>query len=140
MKIGCFDVLPPEAAGIREEVFVKEQGFQEEFDETDGHAFHLVLFEGELPAGTCRFFPEGRKEGVYLIGRLAVRKEYRGKRFGEALLAAAEQEIAARGGTCACLHAQVRARGFYEKAGYEAYGSVEPEEGCPHIWMKKELG
>ena len=34
--------------------------------------------------------------------------------------------------------AQVRARGFYEKAGYTAYGEEFPEEYCPHIWMKKQ--
>ena len=39
-----YDALPPEAAAIRQAVFVEEQGFQEEFDAIDRHALHLLLF------------------------------------------------------------------------------------------------
>ena len=35
-----YDALPPEAAAIRQAVFVEEQGFQEEFDAIDRHALH----------------------------------------------------------------------------------------------------
>ena len=33
-----------DARAIREEVFVKEQGFVEEIDETDGKAVHVVCY------------------------------------------------------------------------------------------------
>ena len=33
-----YEALPPEAAAIRQAVFVEEQGFQEEFDAIDRHA------------------------------------------------------------------------------------------------------
>lgn len=39
-----YNTLPPEAAAIRQAVFVEEQGFQEEFDAIDRHALHLLLF------------------------------------------------------------------------------------------------
>lgn len=44
-EIREFDALPEEAAYIRSEVFVREQGFAGEFDFTDGIARHLVLYE-----------------------------------------------------------------------------------------------
>lgn len=28
---------------------------------------------------------------------------------------------------------------FYETIGYTQYGEIEDDQGCPHIWMKKEL-
>lgn len=37
------------------------------------------------------------------------------------------------------LHAQRTAVPFYEKQGYQAYGPVEYEEYCPHVWMRKKL-
>ncbi len=35
------------------------------------------------------------------------------------------------------LHAQCRVKNFYEKSGYQAYGEIDEDEGCPHIWMRK---
>ena len=128
--------LCPEAAAIRKEVFMQEQGFTDEFDETDARAMHAVLCIGGEPAGTCRYFRE--KDGWH-IGRLAVRKRFRGGGAGAALLRFAEERIRLRGGTCALLSAQERARGFYEKQGYSACGDAFPEEGCPHIPMQKRL-
>ena len=80
-KLICYDTLPEEAVQIREEVFMREQGFQEEFDEIDGRAVHLVLYCDGSPAAVCRFYQD-RMNGEYLIGRLAVRKAYRGKGIG----------------------------------------------------------
>ncbi len=137
-KLICYDTLPEEAVQIREEVFMREQGFQEEFDEIDGRAVHLVLYCDGSPAAVCRFYQD-RMNGEYLIGRLAVRKAYRGKGIGAVLLSEAEKEIERRGGRMAALHAQRQAQPFYEKQGYAAYGETDFDEGCPHVWMKKRL-
>ena len=133
-----FDHLPGEAREIREEVFIREQGFQEEFDEIDGYAVHLVLFCDGAAAAVCRFYP-GKEEGDYLLGRLAVRKEFRGKNLGALLVAKAEREIRKEGGQTVRLHAQRRVQPFYEKQGYTAYGETDFDEDCPHVWMKKRL-
>ena len=131
-----FNHLCPEAAAIRKEVFQKEQGFVNEFDETDARAVHAVLYIKNEPAGTCRYFEE--KDGWH-IGRLAVLKSFRGAHLGAALLQFAEQRIRARGGKIVMLSAQERARAFYEKQGYIAYGDAFCEEECPHIAMHKHL-
>lgn len=137
-KIVSYYTLPKEAVKIREEVFMCEQGFHEEFDEIDRYAVHLVLFCDGIPEAACRFYQDQKKD-EYLIGRLAVRKPCRGKGLGAVLLAAAEEKIRDRGGRAACLHAQRQAQAFYEKQGYTAFGDTDFDEGCPHVWMKKRL-
>ncbi|MDE6686076.1 MAG: GNAT family N-acetyltransferase [Lachnospiraceae bacterium] len=136
MYINTYNHLPKEAQKIRETVFMKEQGFHNEFDEIDSYANHLVLFDENIPIATCRFF---RRESCedYFIGRIAVIKEYRGKNIGAFLLKAAETQIKNIGGKRIFLHAQCRAKEFYEKQGYKSYGEVVLEESCPHIWMCK---
>ena len=60
MDIKIYDTLPEEAVRIREVVFVEEQGFQDEFDEIDSYAKHLVLFDGEKPGQGNRRFYSGK--------------------------------------------------------------------------------
>lgn len=131
-----YDKLPKEAQKIREEVFIKEQGFCDEFDETDMHAKHLVLYDEKIPIVACRFYNRKLSED-YIIGRIAVIKPYRGRNIGARLLAEAEAEIRKMGGKRIFLHAQTRVKKFYEKQGYSAYGEIDLDENCPHIWMKK---
>jgi predicted GNAT family N-acyltransferase len=138
LEIRVYHRLPDEASEIRKDVFIGEQGFESEFDQTDAKATHLLLFRDGIPAGTCRFFP-GETAGDYLIGRLAVRKEYRGLGLGAELMRAAEEEIRKERGHTVALHAQQQARPFYEKQGYSAYGEGDLDEGCPHIWMRKKI-
>ncbi len=58
MSICVYDSLPDEAVEIRENVFVKEQGFEKEFDEIDEKAIHLVMFgeHSHKPVATCRIY------------------------------------------------------------------------------------
>ena len=50
-----------------------------------------------------------------------------------------ERIVKEKGGTSIRLHAQCRVTPFYGQQGYEEYGVIEDDEGCPHIWMKKQL-
>ncbi|RKI43164.1 GNAT family N-acetyltransferase [bacterium D16-51] len=138
MDFKVYNALPAEAVKIRETVFVQEQGFYEEFDTTDQSASHLVCYEQNLPIGTCRYF-KGKEDGHYMVGRIAVLKQYRGKQIGSFLLNAAEQEIEKAGGKRILLHSQEQAKEFYKKQGYQEYGETDSEQGCPHIWMYKNL-
>lgn len=138
MEFKIYDTLPQEAVLIRETVFVKEQGFCEEFDETDAGSRHLVLFDGNIPVATCRFFKE-LKDTVYVIGRIAVMKDYRGRGLGADIVKEAERHIRGMGGRKVCLHAQKRVEKFYSGLGYCVYGEEDSDEGCPHVWMEKEL-
>lgn len=131
-----FDHLCGDARRIRERVFVKEQGFKEEFDGIDDYAKVLVFYDGEKPAGICRYFKSG---DTYHIGRIAVLPEYRGMGLGSRIVRAAEQEIIAENGNEAELSAQRRAEGFYAKLGYVPEGEPYYEEYCEHIMMRRKL-
>lgn len=41
----------------RQEVFVSEQGFENEFGDVDNIATHMTLYNGVDAVGCCRFFP-----------------------------------------------------------------------------------
>ncbi|MDE6219493.1 MAG: GNAT family N-acetyltransferase [Lachnospiraceae bacterium] len=139
MRISVYESFPSCAKEIREAVFRAEQGFQNEFDETDPTATHFVLFnEEELPIATCRVF-WNETMNTYTLGRLAVIKKYRGKNIGSAIVREAENYVRENGGKSIALHSQCQAAGFYQKLGYKEFGTVENEEGCPHIWMRKLL-
>lgn len=138
MKIELMFGLPPQAIQIRKQVFVEEQGFRDEFDETDEIAAHLVLYRWGKPVGVCRVYEDTDKK-IWIMGRLAVLAQYRGRHYGEKLVRSALEYVRGVGGTEIHLHAQCRARGFYEKQGFTPYGEIQPEEGCPHIWMKIKL-
>ncbi len=128
--------VPDAARDIRTEVFVNEQGFQEEFDTTDHVAHHVVLYRGGTSLGTGRVFLD---HGTWHIGRLAVRKMHRGEHLGARILTALEKIAHSHGATSVTLNAQVQAQAFYTKQGYTAYGDTFLDEGCPHIAMRKSL-
>lgn len=131
-----FDKLPVDAAAIRRDVFMVEQGYAEEFDEIDDRAVHIVLYDAGAPVAACRVFEEA--EGYY-IGRLAAVDSRRGQGLGSRILQEAEKVIRSRGGKTVILSARCAARPFYEKYGYRACGEVYRDEGQPHIEMRKEL-
>ncbi|WP_164489243.1 GNAT family N-acetyltransferase [Ruminococcus sp. Marseille-P6503] len=126
----------PEARYIREAVFVKEQGFTKEFDEKDGFAFHAVISDGDKPVATGRLF---RENGGFVIGRIAVLKEYRGKSVGSLVVGVLEREAQRQGAVEVSLAAQLRARGFYERLGYKSREDIHMDEFCPHVTMTKRL-
>lgn len=138
MIIKKYNYLPKDALQIRLDVFVKEQGFEEEFDAVDDIAVHLLAFDDLSPIAVCRFYWNKEKDS-YVIGRIAVVREYRGKEIGAKILREAEKHICEMGGKKVFLAAQVKAAGFYEKQGYSTVGKQYYEEYCPHIWMCKNV-
>ena len=59
--------------------------------------------------------------------------------LGAKMIGEAERIVKEEGGTSIRLHAQCRGTPFYGQQGYKEYGVIEDDEGCPHIWMKKQL-
>lgn len=133
-----YEQIHDDAKLIRKEVFVEEQGFHDEFDETDDAAVHLVFYEDNIPAAVCRYFPS-QTPGEYKIGRVAVRSRFRNRHLGTTVMQTAEENIRRDGGHSVVLSAQLRVKDFYEKNGYTAFGDVYMDESCEHIRMKKTL-
>ena len=121
---------------IRTEVFIEEEGFKDEFDETDKTCSHIVLYENNKPIATCRYFLEN---GVYHIGRVAIIKKYRGKHLGNKIMQIAEDYIKKDSGQTIEVSAQVRVSEFYKKLGYNKVGDIYFDEFCEHIRMVKKL-
>ena len=135
--IRVFHQLPVYAVDIRQQVFVEEQGFTEEFDAEDKHAIHLVGFYDGKSVATSRIIK--KPDGSYMIGRIAVREEFRGRQFGARIVRAAETIIKQDGGKTIYIHSQEHASGFYKKLGYNETGEYDFEECCPHVMMVKEI-
>lgn len=127
----------PAAVEIRKAVFIDEQGFQNEFDETDDTAYHAVMTINDEPAAVGRLYCDA--DGNYHIGRIAVLKQFRGMGLGREIVSALETVAADLNADEVQLSAQVRAKKFYEKLGYSEEGSEYFDEFCPHILMKKRL-
>ena len=137
--------IPPggdltDAYSVRFEVFVQEQGFSVEIevDDIDITAHHVVLYRDGKPFATARTFPEGG-DGTFIIGRVAVRKCFRGGGTGKALMREIESLAASLGAKTLTLGAQLQAAEFYRKCGYHEYGEHYFEEHCEHVHMKKQL-
>jgi predicted GNAT family N-acyltransferase len=125
---------------LRTEVFVAEQGVapEEEVDDRDGEALHLLAFDGAELVGTCRLlFDDGER---VKLGRMAVRRERRGQGIAALLLDQADAEARKAGAARIVLGAQLPAVSVYERAGYERRGEVFLEAGIEHVWMEKALG
>ena len=127
-----YDSMPEDAAFIRRSVFMEEQGFKDEFDDTDRISKHIG------PAAVCRYYPDGDGK-CYIVGRIAVLKEFRKRHYGQLILREAERQAGLEGALELSLAAQVQAAGFYEKSGFAAVGEVFMEEHCPHIKMVKSI-
>lgn len=127
------------ALALREAVFIVEQGVSVEGDRDgrDDDAVQLVAVEEDgAVVGTCRVLVEGARAR---FGRLAVRRDRRGRGLGALLLAEAEREARGAGARAIELHAQVDALGLYERAGYEPTGGRFPDEGIEHQAYVKDL-
>ncbi|MBR3780583.1 MAG: GNAT family N-acetyltransferase [Clostridia bacterium] len=137
MKTEIQKFLPEEAHNIRIKVFIEEQGFENEFDEIDAEAVHILMKTDDgMPVATCRVF-WSEEMNSYVLGRLAVLKEYRGRGTGSEVVKAALGYVGKSGGEKLMLHSQCSAAVFYEKLGFTSFGDIEYEENCPHIWMVK---
>jgi ElaA protein len=126
------------ALDLREAVFCGEQGvtLDGDRDGRDRDAVQLIAVEDGAVVGTCRVLVEG---GDAKFGRLAVRRDARGRGIGAALLRAAEEEAVAAGARRMGLAAQTSAMGLYAAAGFAPYGDVYEDEGIAHRNMEKAL-
>ena len=137
MKFVFYKELIEDAKMIRQKVFVEEQGFENEFDEIDERAYHVVVYQDKCAIATGRMYFEDEK--TMILGRIAVIKEYRGTGLGNKVVKSLENKAKELNCTTVKLSAQQRAQMFYEKLGYQPIGEVYYDEWCPHITMSKNI-
>jgi len=129
----------PELYALRTRVFVEEQGVPPEIerDDADETAVHVLSRDASgAVVATGRLLVRGTSAS---IGRMAADRSVRGRGHGAAVLAELHRQAVLRGVTEVELHAQLSARGFYDRAGYAPVGEVYEEAGIAHITMRRRL-
>ena len=122
---------------IRNIVFVEEQNcpYEEEFDEFEHAATHILALEGTEPIACARIRFVG---GYGKLERIAIRKKWRGTGFGKNILEFMINYISKEGVSKMKMHAQQHLEGFYNQFGFTCVGEPFLEAGIKHILMVKE--
>lgn len=124
------------AFALREAVFYGEQNvpLQEELDELDRDAQHLVALDGsgQRVIGTLRLLSFGEEAK---IGRVAVAKQWRRRGIASQMLALALARAREQGFGRVRLAAQLVAVALYEQAGFVVESAPFEEAGIAHVWM-----
>jgi predicted GNAT family N-acyltransferase len=128
------------AFALREQVFYGEQGVprEEDVDELDRHAQHLVAFEHDEARviGTLRLLSFGEEAK---IGRVVVAADRRRRGIASRMLQIALDRAREQGFARVRLAAQIRALELYEQAGFAVESEPFEEAGIPHVWMGLSL-
>lgn len=121
---------------LRDTVFIQEQGVpeQRERDGLDVDCWHVLARDDSgQPIGCGRLTPKHK------IGRMAVLPDWRGQGVGVALLRELVSRARSLGWPEVALDAQVSAIGFYQRAGFVAYGDEFEDAGLAHRAMRLPL-
>lgn len=120
------------AAEIRRQVFIEEQAvsLNDEWDGRDPECLHFLAWCQNRPLGTARLLPDGH------LGRVAVIAQARGKGIGLHLMRAAISAARQRNHRKIILDAQLHALPFYERLGFQAFGSEFYDAGILHRSMQ----
>lgn len=129
-----------DALKIRNQVFVKEQGvpLDREIDNYEAYTIHFVLYQDtETPMATVRLLP--LEDGKIKVQRMAVLKEFRKKGLGKVIMEAAETFANDHDYQQLVLGAQLTARDFYQRLGYQTEVEIFLDAGIEHVTMTKTL-
>lgn len=124
---------------IRRKVFVIEQKVDPalEVDGLDKECDQFLAYDENRPVGTTRVRYLAGNEAK--IERMAVLKDFRGKNIGSELIKFILDYLEQKGIETVVMNAQLYAKNFYGKFGFEAQGDIFKEAGIKHIKMKKNL-
>jgi len=111
---------------------------EEELDEHDAHALHLVALDPQSGGviGTLRLALDRDRAK---IGRVAVEREWRRRGVALRMLQLALDAARERGSHQVRLAAQLDAVALYEKAGFAVESETFEEADIPHVWMGLRL-
>ncbi|MBE4909448.1 GNAT family N-acetyltransferase [Bacillus luteolus] len=127
-----------DAYSVRRIVFIDEQQVpeEEEIDQYEKDATHVVLYEDNQPIGAGRF---RSLDGIGKIERICVLKEFRNKGAGKVIMDKMEEIAKGKGISKLKLNAQTHAEKFYLNLGYTTTSDIFMDAGIPHVTMIKEL-
>ncbi|NJO40195.1 MAG: GNAT family N-acetyltransferase [Cyanobacteria bacterium CRU_2_1] len=122
---------------LRSKVFQVEQKVEPtiDFDGLDETATHILAYYASEPIGTARIRNLNNK--LAKIERVAVLSTHRGQGIGKAIMKAAIVYVDSQNIAEIKVNAQLHAKAFYQKLGFEQRGDVFNEAGMAHIEMRR---
>lgn len=116
---------------LRSEVFVVEQNVpvELEVDGLDSECRHVVALHGDQVVGTARLLPTG------FIGRMCVKREYRGRGIGGLMLSRLITVARSLDYPGVALNAQSQVIEFYQRHGFVVDSQPFMEAGILHQKM-----
>lgn len=122
---------------VRRTVFVEEQQVpeEEEIDQYEDDATHVVLYDNEEPIGAARVRV---LDGIGKLERICVLSSKRKNGAGKLLVEKLEEIAQSQGISKLKLNSQTHAVPFYERLGYKTVSDVFMDAGIPHVTMIKE--
>ena len=137
-ELKFFNDINDEISSLRYEVFVEEQGIDEsiEIEHDEYNYLHLCLTTDNQLAAYAR---AKACSGVFHIGRVLVKREYRGQGLGRKIMEYGEKIGLLNGCNIMELNAQHHAVSFYKKLGYIGQGEYFEEAKIPHLKMIKKI-
>ncbi len=127
---------------LRSEIFVVEQNcVYLDMDGQDENSLHVLGYlknsKGNgILVGYARIVPPNKLYKTPSIGRVVVHEKYRGKEYGNLLMAKSIKETNKKfKSRVITISAQAHLKNFYGKLGFRATGKLYLEDNIPHIKM-----
>ena len=130
-----------QACQLRYELFFAEHNLPWEVvqDRREAHYFHAAIVTDGLVVAYGQLVPH--EDRIYQICQMVVRPDYQGQNLGRKILLALIDLARQQGAIALYLNARLTAVGFYQKLGFETFGSSFPSSTTrvPHIAMNRKL-
>ena len=126
---------------LRAEVFVVEQNCPyQDLDDKDQSSYHLFLEDNGQIIAVLRILPENIAYKEMAIGRLIVKKSYRGKGISRKMMVRAMEFITEDlGKEKIRLSGQAYLSDFYQSLGFEKVSEMYLEDGIEHFEFLYEI-
>lgn len=123
---------------LRSEVFIVEQNCAyQDIDDMDASAKHVMLFDKDVLAAYARIMPPGISYKEPAIGRVVVKKTFRGKDLGKLLMQQCIDQLQdTYTNSEIVISAQSYLLKFYSDLGFKAEGKEYLEDDIPHTKMR----
>lgn len=108
-----------------------------DFDGKDDEADLVIVYLNNQPVGTGRIIYI--KSNIAKIERVSVLPEFRKRGLGEKIMNFIADYLIGKNLSEIILDAQLQAKDFYEKLGYQQKGDIFEEVGRPHVVMVKKI-
>ncbi len=125
---------------LRAEIFIVEQNCAyQDVDDIDKTARHLLWMEAETLAAYARIIPPGISYKEPAVGRVVVKKQFRGKDLGKKLMQQSVKQLQQLyPNQDIVISAQSYLIGFYTDLGFKTEGDEYLEDDIPHTKMRKK--